>query len=430
MRLTPSRFSALTPAGSFRRLAAILPSDPAVRALAASTLIRATARGLFITLSVIFFTRSVGLSATEVGLGLTLAALAALFVNVPAGHVADLIGPRRVTFVTGLARAVVLLGYLLVHDFVGFLIVAVVVTTLEAASQTGNSALIAGAVPREDQVRSRAILRAVTNVGWAFGAAAAGIALSIDDRRAYVAMIWLCAVLTVLASLLVLRVPAVPGRPHEGEGPRFIALRDRPYLTLTILNGLLCLHYGLINVVVPLWVVQNTSAPAWVVAAMLVLNATTVALLQVRFSRGAEDILTAARMQRTASYLLLGACVLYALSAGPTAWVAVGVLLIGAIVHVAGEMLQAAGSWSISVDLAPSHAQGQYQGLFGMGFGASNMIAPALLTAVVLGLGQVGWLLVGLVFIAVGALTPVAVRWAQRSRPLVADAQILPASSA
>jgi hypothetical protein len=71
-----------------------------------------------------------------------------------------------------------------------------------------------------------------------------------------------------------------------------------------------------------------------------------------------------------------------------------------------------------------------YQGLFGMGFGASNMVAPALLTAVVLGLGRFGWLLVGLTFVAVGALTPVAVRWAQRSRPVVRDAQILPASSA
>lgn len=400
-------------------LAALLPANPSVRALAASTLAGSAARGLFVTLSVVFFTRSVGLSAAQVGVGLTVAALVGLLVNVPAGHLADIIGPRRVTVAAGLARALVLIAYLMVDSFWTFLVVATAVTALEAANGTGRSALIATAVPREDQVRSRAILRSVTNVGWAFGAGAAGIALGVDQRSMYVAMIWVCVALSLLATALVLRVPRVAGRAPTSEGPKLIALRDRPYVALTVLNGVLSLHYGLINVVVPLWVVSRTSAPAWVVAAMLLLNATTVALFQVRASRGSEEVAGGARMQRISSFLLLGACVLYALSAGPPSpGVAVAVLLAGAAIHVLGEMQQAAGGWSISLDLAAPHAHGQYQGLYGMGFGLANMVAPALLTAVVLGGGWVGWLGLGLVFVAAGVLTPITVRWAQRSRPL------------
>ncbi|MFC7241477.1 MFS transporter [Catellatospora aurea] len=398
------------------RMIKLLPDHPATRALVFSTLAGSTSRGLFITISVIFFTRSVGLSAGQVGLGLTIAAVVGLIAGVPAGHLADRVGPRRVMVAFGAARATLMLGYLAVHDFPGFVLVAAGVQVLETGFGAANGALIAGSIPAEHRVRTRAMLRAVTNVGWGVGALIAGVALKYDTRAAYIAIIVVCAALALMASSLVMRVPPVAPQPRRASGPALIVLRDRPYLALAALNGVLCIHYGMLNVAVPLWVVERTNAPAWVVAMLGLLNATVVVLFQIRASRGTATAEGAAVAQRTSGLLLLGACLLYSLAAGQSAWIAVAVLVAAALVHVLGELRQAAGSWGISFDLAPDHAQGQYQGMYGTGFSLAGVVAPALLATVVVGWGWPGWLLFGLVFAASGAAVPAAVRWARRAR--------------
>lgn len=51
-----------------------------------------------------------------------------------------------------------------------------------------------------------------------------------------------------------------------------------------------------------------------------------------------------------------------------------------------------------------------------MGQQAANIVAPALLTAVVTGWGSLGWLLVGALFLGAGLAVPMAARSAQRAR--------------
>jgi hypothetical protein len=313
-------------------------------------------------------------------------------------------------------RAVGPLAYLLVDGFAGFVVVASSLALLDAASGAAHGALVAGAVPAPDRVRTRAILRSVTNVGWAVGAVGAGYALHVDTRAGYTAMLLVCALFFLASALLDLRVPPVAAAPKRKDGPTFIVLRDKPYLTVAVLNAVLCVHYGMLNVAVPLWVVQRTSAPAWVVGGLGLLNAVAVIFLQVRASRGAEEATGAAAAQRVAGFLLAGACALYALAEGKTMWVAVGILFAASAVHVLGELRQAAGSWGISFDLAPVHAQGQYQGMYSTGFALANVVAPAVLATVVVGWGWPGWALFGILFAASGMAVPVATRWAKRTR--------------
>ncbi|WP_412543483.1 MFS transporter [Longispora sp. K20-0274] len=391
--------------------------SPALRALTMSSLVASVGRGTFITISVVFFSKSVGLRASEVGIGMTIAAVVGLFAGVPAGYLADRVGPRVVTIALGCLQAALILGYLAAHGFVAFVVVASAVSLVESGLGASRGALIAGVVPAEDRVRTRAYLRSVTNVGWVLGALPAGWALQHDTRGGYLAVIVLNAALFLGAALLNLRVPEVPPQPRADSGPRLVALRDKPFLTVTLLNAVLCVHYGMLNIAVPLWVVQRTSAPAWVVAAATALNAVVVVLFQVRASRGTGDAAGGARAQRVSGLLLLAACLLYALAAGRSAWVAAVIVLVGAFVHVLGELRQAAGGWGISFSLAPEHAQGQYQGLYNMSFAFASVVAPAILTTVVVGWGWPGWLLFGLVFAAAGFAVPVAVRWAQRTAP-------------
>lgn len=403
------------------RAKSLLPDPGPARALTYASLIGSVGRGLFVTVSVVYFNKSVGLSEVQVGLGMTLAACLGLFAGVPIGGFADRRGPRGIAVGFGVAAAVVDLGYLIVGDFVGFVIVAALVSVLGTGSHAARGALIAGSVPPEQQVRTRAYLRSVTNVGWTLGAPLAGIALAADTRAVYVGLILVTVVLYLAAALMYLRVPALQPSAAAKKESKTLALRDKPYVTLTALNAIMTVHFQVFNVVIPLWVVNETRAPAWIISVLAVLNTTFIVLLQVRVSRGAATIRGAARAQRNAGFLLLVACVLYALAQDKPMWIGVAALCAGGLVHVFGELLHAAGGWGLSFDLAPAHAQGQFQGLYNTGFQIAEIIAPAALVALVMGQGMRGWLILGAAFVAAGLAVPMAARWAERTRPVAVE---------
>jgi MFS family permease len=402
------------------RLSALLPTDPAQRTWAWATLANTAGNGMFFAVSAIYFTQSVGLSPAQVGVGLTVAGLCGLLAGVPAGHLGDVHGPRNILVGLAFVEGLGVLAYTVVHSFVAFVIVASLVTTVDRAANAVRSGMIASLGAPGERVRLRAYLRAVTNVGITIGAPVGGLALAIDTRPAYVTVIVVNAATFVLAGLLILKVPAVAPRPHTGDGPRLAVLRDRPFVLVASVHSLLALHFALLDVALPLWVVHRTDAPKWVVAVLLLVNTITVVLLQVRATRGIETVGQGATALRKSGVVLAVACVVFALSGAVPAPVAVVLLLAGALVHVAGELLQSAGGWAVSFGLAPDDQQGQYQGLFSTGFAASSMLAPAVLTALCVTWGWPGWLVVGALFAVAGAAMVPLVRRAE-ARELPAE---------
>jgi hypothetical protein len=84
--------------------------------------------------------------------------------------------------------------------------------------------------------------------------------------------------------------------------------------------------------------------------------------------------------------------------------------------HLAGELLFVASSWGLSVPLMPPDAPGEYQGVFATGEAVALMAAPAVMTTLIAGWGQPGWIALALIF-AVPALAAVPVtEWALRTR--------------
>src|SRR5437660_487184 len=94
--------------------------------MAVSTFVNTIGNGMYMTVMVMYFTRSVGLPAAQVGLGLTVAGLVGLVAGVPVGHLADRRGPREVSVVLGVLAALVMAAFTMVHVFWQFLLVAVV----------------------------------------------------------------------------------------------------------------------------------------------------------------------------------------------------------------------------------------------------------------------------------------------------------------
>jgi hypothetical protein len=93
-------------------------------------------------------------------------------------------------------------------------------------------------------------------------------------------------------------------------------------------------------------------------------------------------------------------------------------------------MCHAAAVFALSFELAPAHAQSEYVGLQDMGLGAAFAVAPAVLGALCLGIGQVGWVLLGGLLTAAGLATVPVVRWAIRSRPFPLESDQVPVPGA
>ena len=108
--------------------------------------------------------------------------------------------------------------------------------------------------------------------------------------------------------------------------------------------------------------------------------------------------------------------VLFAGASWGNAAIAVGLLALGALVQVIGELLQSSGSFLLSFDLAAEHAQGQYQGVWNTSMSISTMLAPTVLALLPLGLGVPGWIILGVWFALIGVLFVPVVRWAAARR--------------
>ncbi|MDS0134541.1 MULTISPECIES: MFS transporter [unclassified Amycolatopsis] len=393
-------------------LAELVPPAGVVRVISVSNLAKTTAHGIIMSVSVLYFTGSLGLAAAQVGLALTIGALAGMVVAVPAGHAADLLGPRNATVIALCALGVTACGYAFVGSFAWLTVTACLVLMGESATDASRGTLVAAVVPPEDRVRAWSYFRSIANIGVSAGAVLGGIGLYFDSHTGYVVLLLLAGVLFAVAGLCYLRVPSVDPVAQPADGPRLRVLRDRPYAAFALINAVLIMNGPLLTVALPLWIARRTAAPSSLFSALLVLNTVCVVLLQVRVSKGAEKPDGGAKSLRRAGFVLAITCGLYAFAAGLPVWAAVLVLVSGALAHVLGEMLHSAGAWSLAYGLAPDHAQGQYQGLFGMSTQLGSTVAPFAVTVLIIGGGAPGWLAFGAVMLLAGLAAPAVVRWA------------------
>ncbi len=396
----------------FRKL---LPASPPVRDFAIANLVNTLGVGLFVTGGTLYFTRVIGLTLAEVGTGLSLTIGLALLVMVPLGRLADRVGARQI-YVSMLAlQATVMGAYLFVPNFAWFLVAASFGAVADRGINATVGALIHDLAKGNDRVRTRAYLRSTTNVGFAAGSLLAGLALQQDSAWAYRSIIAGNAVMFGLAALLVLRVPRRKSHPEPVSSAEFgtdgtvvaprSALRDKNYLMVSVANAALTLHFELLSYALPLWIVLRTSAPPWAISVVFSINTAMVVLFQVRVSARIGGVLDAAKLVRRAGGILLGSCLLMAVSARSQGTLTIVVLLVWAITYTFAELLHSSAEFSFSFDLARDDAQGEYQSVFAMARGLAHAIAPVLLTVTVLHPSGFGWIGAGPFLLLTALLT-------------------------
>jgi MFS family permease len=178
----------------------------------------------------------------------------------------------------------------------------------------------------------------------------------------------------------------------------------------------MAIQYRVLTVAVPLWLVTRIQAPTWAVSVVILINTAIVILFQVRASRGITTLTAGGRAFRRAGFAFLVAAAVISFTANVPVWLALALLATAAIIHTVGEIWQAAAGFELSFALAPRHAVGQYQGLFGMGLGLGLALGPAVLIALCIEWGTPGWWVVGALFALTGLAVPPVVRWAEQNR--------------
>lgn len=383
------------------------PEDRNQRLLALSTIVNTVGMGMFLSAGTIFLIRSAGLTPTAAGVGLTVGSLCGFGAGVLIGDQADRRGAREVLIGCMLVEAAASVSLLIVHNLWSLLIVAAAAAVGRAGTASARGAMIGVMAEKGKGARLRTYLRAVTNVGLAVGTLGAAVVLAADTRPAYVGMILTDTITFLIACLILSRLPhiaptrtaktATDGTDGEGDGRRWLAFRDVRYLTLISAASVASLQYWVLVQAVPVWIVLRTTAPRWLAAIVLFVEAGLVAVSQVPATRSIDGPRSAARLLALSGPIFLLSWIMMAAAAGPAAWIAAILLLAGVIAHSLAEVWQAAGAFELSFALAKPEAQGQYQGVFGLGHGLVEALAPIIVISTCITWGKPGWILLGVV---------------------------------
>jgi MFS family permease len=401
--------------GPLRAARALLPPTGLARSLSVVSALYAVGSGVFLAGNAVFFTQVVGLSPAQVGVGLSIAGVLAFLVSVPAGRLADRIGPRRVWWLACAGEGAAYLCYPWVHGFDGFLGVVLVLALMDSAGSSARGGYTLAVIPRGERVRTLAFVRSALNIGFTVGALSSGVALSIGNHRVVAGLPVATGVVLLVAAGLVRRLPRsrdlVPSPTADpAETPaavaRRTALRNRPFLVLSLLNGQLGVNQVLLTVVFPLWLVERTDAPHAALAWLYGTNTVLAVLLQVRIARGSETLVGALRAARVAAAAVVVACTLAMSTHWSAGWSTVAVLWAAYVAVTAAELFSSAASWGLVSELTDPDRRAEYQGAWKLGTQFQAMVGPALCTWLAVTWSPFGFLVIAAVAVLAAAAMP------------------------
>ena len=145
------------------------PSTLAGR-LSLQSLIFASGDGTFLAGSAVFFTLVVGLSLGQVGIGLTIAAIASFVVAVPMGKLVDHFGPKRMWALSAVIQGALFLAWPFIDSFPEYVALAVAMEVAGTLGGTAHGAYVIDVLPPSERVESRAYMYSALNVGFSVGA--------------------------------------------------------------------------------------------------------------------------------------------------------------------------------------------------------------------------------------------------------------------
>ncbi|GAA8852782.1 MFS transporter [Helicobacter pylori] len=400
-------------------LARVLPPSALERDLALKCVLSAFATGTFITGTAVYFTQVVGLSGSQVGLGMSLAALVALALQLPMGRLTDRVGAKPLWVLASTAEAALYFAWPLIGGVIAFVAMLSVLAVVETAGRNARNVYRIAVFDRATRVRAMAYMRAARNVGYTLGAGASGVALGLGIGAVRVVPLITAGLLVLNAAMIAGLLPAIRRTVEAttvadavGAGPA--AWRNTGFVLLAMCNGVISSNQVLLNVVVPLWLVERTDAPPALLAWLFGTNTVLAVILQVRASRVADSVDGSLRAVRWSGWAFVISCALIAVTHETIGWISIVLVWVGHVTITGAELWQSAADWGLTSELSDHRRLGDYQGVWGMGYQLEPIIFPALYTFLALQWGTPGWIVIATIGVFAAALAHPAARMAER----------------
>lgn len=402
------------------RLAALLPARGPARGLVWVAFVDSVGTGFFLAGSAVFYTRGIGMAPEQVGVGFAVASVVGFLLTVPLGVLSDRLGARRTLVGMHLWRAAWTAAMPFAVTFPLFLVVGTMQTVGDCGAIPASRSLVSAAAG-EERTRVSAYMRSWRNIGFTVGASLTAPLLTADTWTAYAAIAFGNAVAYLLAAWFVARMKVTTARRQVAGGvwrvevPR--AVRDLPYLALTVQSALLMMHVSVLSVGLPLWVADLPGVPAALISVLVVVNTLLAASLQVRFADIGETTAAGRRAFVRSGLSLVLTCLLVAATQWATGSVVlvVALLLLAVLALTAGEMWEAAGSWTLSYRFAAPDREGEYMSVASLAPILQGVVGSVVLTSVVIANGTTGWFVLAGVFATLTLTAAPLARWLERS---------------
>lgn len=393
------------------------PPSPLAGRLATQSLLFALGEGTFMTGSAIFFTQIVGLTKSQVGIGLTIAGVAAFIAAYPMGLLVDRIGAKRCWWISSAGQASMFAVWPFIDSFQGYITMAVVMEVIGALGGVAHGSYTIDVLPPNERVKSRAYMYSVLNVGFTLGSLVGGIVLAFESLTMLSIVPWFTTAVFLVNSVMITRLPDAP---HDlktaeerklkipGPGP----LRNLGWILTTFFTGMLWTNQVILNVVIPLWLVDETDAP-WVVVALLFSTNTIMCIfLPMAAARGIKDPTTALRAIRLSTVFFIVSCVITLSTHHSVGLWTILLFFLGHITLTGAELYLSAASWTFEAELMDPRRRGEYQGAAELSGTLGRVWAPAAFTILV-SFGAIGWLSIAAIITVAAACLHPAVRMAR-----------------
>ncbi|MCM0638823.1 MFS transporter [Cellulomonas wangsupingiae] len=361
-------------------LARVRPDLSLTLALAAASF----AGGLFLPLSLVYFTVLTDIPLPVLGALVSGSVLVGLPLPLLAGALVDRRGPRPVVVAGLVLHAVAYGGFVVVRDPAPVLVASVVMVAGTRLFWSSVFTLLAdhaeaGSALSTEQWFGR--LNAARTVGIVAGGLVTGAVVTLDDPDAYVLLAWVAAACTALAAGLVAARVRPPRAvvPADGRAAGLGGMvRDRAFFALLGTNSVFALCILFLGLALPTVVRAGLAGPGWLTSLLLVANALLVAVLSARGAAAAASRPRTAVLRR-AGVLWCAAFTVLAVAVSVGLAVAAVLLLVGIVLLSVAEVLHAPASAAL-VGALGGAARGRYLAVFQYSFVAAELVGPLLFT--------------------------------------------------
>ncbi len=183
---------------------------------------------------------------------------------------------------------------------------------------------------------------------------------------------------------------------------------------MSVLDGVLATHQVLLNVVIPLWLVEETDAPRVLLAWLFGTNTVMAVLLQVAAARGVVTVGDALRAQRRGAFFFVASCGIVLVTHDTVGWATIALVWLGHVTVTGAELFNSAGDWGLQAELSDPARRGEYQGVSQLGYTLGTVWAPAAYTFLAMEWGTPGWLLIASIIVLAAVAIHPAARAAER----------------